>query len=414
MGILSKLVVKSQAYSLDDFDRQVIERIRGGHSPTGIHVSEDSAMRFITVFSCIRVLAEGVGALPLVVYKKRQGGGKDKAEDHPVYGLLHDLPNDEMISQSWREAMIGHLASSGNCYSVLTRNRRGQVIDIYPVPWYDCTPIRNPATQVIEYQVNDRGKYETFPADRIFHVPGFGFDGIRGYSPIRMAAEAVGLGMASSQFVSRFYKQGMNVGGVLEHPAALSDTAYARLEEWINEKGVGFGNSWKPLILEEGMKYARIPMPFVDAQFVETKKLNRDELCGLFRVPPHMVANLERSTNNNIEHQGIEFVMHTLMPYLTRLEQTGNWKLFTPAERDAGYYVKFNVDGLLRGDYKSRQEGLAIQRQNGVINGDEWRELEDRNPQEGDTGKAYLVNGNMIPIEKAGSMKPAAGGGETK
>lgn len=414
MGILSKLVVKSQAYSLDDFDRQVIERIRGGHSPTGIDVSEDSAMRFITVFSCIRVLAEGVGALPLVVYKKRQGGGKDKAEDHPVYGLLHDLPNDEMISQSWREAMIGHLASSGNCYSVLTRNRRGQVIDIYPLPWYDCTPIRNPATQVIEYQVNDRGKYETFPADRIFHVPGFGFDGIRGYSPIRMAAEAVGLGMASSQFVSRFYKQGMNVGGVLEHPAALSDTAYARLEEWINEKGVGFGNSWKPLILEEGMKYARIPMPFVDAQFVETKKLNRDELCGLFRVPPHMVANLERSTNNNIEHQGIEFVMHTLMPYLTRLEQTGNWKLFTPAERDAGYYVKFNVDGLLRGDYKSRQEGLAIQRQNGVINGDEWRELEDRNPQEGDTGKAYLVNGNMIPIEKAGSMKPAAGGGETK
>ncbi|MCZ8518876.1 phage portal protein [Paenibacillus caseinilyticus] len=401
-GLLSKLGIKSQ-YSMDDFDRQVIERIRGGQSPGGVHVSEDSAMRFITVYSCVRVLAEAVGMLPLAVYKERKGGGKDKARDHPVHELLYHRPNDEMTSQSWREAKIGHVALSGNGYSIITRNRAGQVIELYPVEWFNCEPIRNELTGALQYQVNDRGKHEIFPADRVFHVSGFGSNGIQGYSPIRMAAEAVGLGMASSQFVSQFYKSGMNIGGVLEHPEArgLSDKAYARLREWIDENGVGMGNSWKPLLLEEGMKYNRIPMPFVDAQFIETRKLNRDEICGLFRVPPHMIANLERSTNNNIEHQGIEFVMHTLMPYLTRFEQAANWKLFTPEERRAGYYVKFNVDGLLRGDYKSRQEGLAIQRQNGAINVDEWRALEDRNPTEDGSGKVYLVNGNMIPASMA-------------
>lgn len=410
MGILTNLVSQKGEYSFDDFTNDVKKRLYGGRNATGVNVNEETALRFITVFSCVRVLAEGVGSLPFFVYKKRRGGGKDKADDHPVYSLVHDLPNDEMTSQSWRETMTGHLATSGNCYSILTRNKRGQVEDIYPISWAECKPIRNSETRKIEYHINDRGKSEVFPAERIFHAPGFGFDGIMGYSPIRMAAEAVGIGMASSEFTAHFYKNGMNIGSALEHPQALSDTAYARLQEWINEKGVGLGNSWKPLILEEGMKISRIPMPFVDAQFIETRKLNRDEICGLFRVPPHMVANLERSTNNNIEHQGIEFVMHTLMPYLTRIEQTANWKLFSPAEREAGYYVKFNVDGLLRGDYKSRQEGLAIQRQNGAINADEWREIEDRNPIEDGSGKIYYVNSAAVPL--GSNVQTSSGGGE--
>lgn len=351
MGVFSRILAQKE-YSMEDFTNDIRKRLYGGQASPGDSVSEAQAMKFITVFSCVRVLAEGVGALPLFVYKKRPGGGKDKVDTHPVFELLHDKPNNEMTSQSWREAQVGQLATSGNCYSALTVNRRGQVSDIYPIPWDECLPKRNLVTNAIEYQVAGDGIY---PAERIFHVPGFGFDGIIGYSPIRMAAEAVSMGMSASQFTSHFYKNGMNIGGVLEHPQALSEPAYTRLKEWMDEKGVGLGNSWKPMILEEGMKFSRIPMPFVDAQFIETRKLNRDEICGLFRVPPHMIANLERSTNNNIEHQGIEFVMHTLMPYLTRIEQTANWKLFTPAERKAGYYVKFNADGILRGDYKSRQ-----------------------------------------------------------
>ncbi|OME25830.1 phage portal protein [Paenibacillus sp. FSL E2-0274] len=409
MGFLTNILAEKE-YSIEDFTNDIRKRLYGSQSSSGQDVSEAQAMKFITVFSCVRVLAEGVGTLPLFVYKKRLGGGKDKAEDHPVFGLLHDRPNSEMTSQSWREAQVGQLATAGNCYSALSVNRRGQIADIYPIPWNECYPQRNLITKEIEYQVAGDGIY---PTERIFHVPGFGFDGIVGYSPIRMAAEAIGMGMAASEFNSHFYKNGMNVGGVLEHPQALSELAYGRLQEWITEKGVGLGNSWKPLILEEGMKFSRIPMPFVDAQFIETRKLNRDEICGLFRVPPHMIANLERSTNNNIEHQGIEFVMHTLMPYLTRIEQTANWKLFTPAERAAGYYVKFNVDGLLRGDYKSRQEGLAIQRQNGIINGDAWNEIEDRNPAPDGSGQPYLVNGNMITVSRAANAQSSPEGGDT-
>lgn len=414
MGILSRLVRKAQAsYTMEDFDRSVFGRMRGG-TATGISVSEDTAMRFITVFSCVRVLAEGVGALPLHVYKRRPGGkGKDMATDHPLYELLHNVPNNEMTSQSWRESQVGQLASSGNCYNVISLSQRGQVSEIYPVPWYDCRPVRNKTTELLEYELNDRGKVETLPAERILHVPGFGFDGIQGYSPIRMAAEAVGMGMAASDFTSRFYSNGMNIGSVLEYPSAMSDETYERLKAWIDETGPGLANAWKPLILEEGGKFARIPLTFVDAQFIETRKLNRDELCGLFRVPPHMISNLERSTNNNIEHQGIEFVVHTLMPYLTRIEAACNRRLFTPAEREVGYYVKFNVAGLLRGDYASRQAGLSTQRQNGIINADEWRELEDMNPIDDGTeaGTAYVVNGSMTSIQTA--VNNAKGGEKT-
>lgn len=415
MGLLSRVVAGKQAYTLENFEQSLFMRSRG-HTLSGVSVSEDSAMRFITVFSCVRVLAEGVGALPLHVYRRRKNGnGKDQADDHPTFSLLHDAPNVEMTSQSWRESQVGHLASSGNCYSVLTLNRRGQVAEIYPVPWYDCCPVRNRQTNKLEYNLNDRGKIETLPAEMILHVPGFGFDGIVGYSPIRMAAEAVGLGMAASEFTSRFYGNGMNIGSAVEFPNSMSDEAYNRMKAWIEENGPGLANSWKPIILEEGGKFSRFPLTFVDAQFIETRKLNRDEICGLFRVPPHMIANLERSTNNNIEHQSIEFVMHTLMPYLTRIEQACNQKLFTPEERAEGYYVKFNVSGLLRGDYKSRQEGLNIQRQNGVINADEWRDMEEMNPIEDGSGQAYLVNGNMIPVKDADSLNdPTGGGGDKK
>lgn len=409
MGLLSNLVSKS-AYSMADFTRDIRNFLRGSPPTAGAKVNEETALRYITVYSCVRVLAEAVGSLPLFVYRTRPNGrGSDKATDHPVYELLHDLPNDEMTSLTWRETSMGHLTLSGNTYSIITFNGKGQAIDLYPVPWNMVEPRRNKDTGKIEYQVNDRGKIEVFPAEKVFHIPGFGFDGIKGYSPIRMAAEAIGLGIAATEFSSRFYSQGMNIGGVLEHPTELSDPAYERLQKWIEEMGSGMANSWKPLILEGGMKFNRIPMPLTDAQFIETRKFTRDEICGLFRVPPHMIANLERSTNNNIEHQGIEFVQHTLLPYVTRWEQTINWKLFTKEERAQGYYAKFNVSGLLRGDYKSRQEGLAIMRQNGVINANTWLELEDMNPIEGEAGEVYLVNGNMIPTTAA-----AGKGGENK
>ena len=403
MGLLTRLVVKNQAsgYTPDEFFEQFWGRIGGFASHSGVNVNEESALRFITIFSCVRVLAEALASLPLVVHKSRFDGGADKGMDHPVFDLLYAEPNTEMNTSTWREQQMGNLVISGNCYSIITRNGRGQAVDLYPVPWERCWPYRDPADMTIKYRVNDRGKFEIFPASEVFHVPGLGFDGILGYSPIRMAQESIGIGMAAAEFAARFYGQGMNAGGVLEYPTELSDKAYNRLKDDMEDNWSGMRNSWKPIILEGGAKYNRVSMPMADAQFIETRKFTRDEICGLFRVPPHMIADLERSTNNNIEQQSLEFVMYSLLPYVTKWENAINWKLFSKRDRSQGYYAKFNLSGLLRGDYKSRQEGLAIMRQNGVINSNEWRELEEMNPIEGEAGSAYLVNGTMIPVTTA-------------
>lgn len=401
MGLISNLVSKSQDFTMSEFNERVRERIQSGQTHSGMNVNEDSAMRFITVYSCVRVIAETIASLPLTVHKERKSGGSDKARDHPIFDLLYTAPNDEMTTVTWREQQIGNQAISGNCYSEIVTNNSGRVEKLVPIPWNQCQPFRSQSDGKIHYRINDRGKVIELPAYKVFHVPGLGFDGIMGYSPVRMAAEAIGIGIASEQFASRFYGQGMNVGSVLETENELSDVAFERLRDDLEVRGAGMANSWKPLILEGGMKFNRIPMPLKDAQFIEGRKLMKDDICGLFRVPPHMIANLERATFSNIEHLSIEFVKYTLLPYLTNWEKTINWKLFTPKERQEGYYVKFNVEGLLRGDYKSRQEGLAIQRQNGVINADEWRDLEEMNPIGGDEGLAYLVNGNMIPASHA-------------
>lgn len=418
-GILAKLVAKNavSGFTPDEFFERYWERIGGFNNHSGVPVNEESALRFITVYSCVRVLSEALASLPLVVYKSRPDGGSDKAMDHPVYDVLSNEPNDEMHSVTWREQQMSNLVISGNSYSIVTRNGKGQAIDVYPVPWERCWPYRDPKDWTIKYRVDDRGKYEIFPASEVFHVTGLGWDGILGYSPIRMASESIGVGMAAAQFTARFYGQGMSASGTVEYPGELSDKAYQRLKEDVAENWGGLHNAWKPIILEGGAKYQTVSMPMKDAQFIETRKFSREEIAGLFRVPPHMIADLERSTNNNIEQQSLEFVMYSLLPYIAKWESVINWKLFSKRDRQQGYYAKFNVEGLLRGDYKSRQEGLAIQRQNGVINANEWRAFEEMNPIDGDAGSSYLVNSAMISTPTPGSdpqvitPKNPAGGG---
>ncbi|WP_259391452.1 phage portal protein [Paenibacillus sp. 1011MAR3C5] len=399
-------------YNMDDFDKEVRVRYRGGSSHAGVEVDESSAMRFISVYSCVRVLAEAIASLPITVHQERANGrGSDKVRDHPLFDLLYTAPNTDMTTVSWREQQIASMALAGNCYSVISRNGRGDVIDLYPVPWTDCTPERDLSDYRIYYNINDRGKFERFPATEVFHVPGMGFDGIQGYSPVRMAAEAIGTGIAAEQFNARFFGQGMNVGSVLETDKAMSDKAFDRLRDDFEERGSGLANSWRPLVLEEGLKFNRIPMPLKDAQFIEGRQFTRSEIAGLFRVPPHMIADLSRSTFSNIEHQSIDFVTYSLMPYIVAWEKAISWRLLTPSERRSGLYIKFNVAGLLRGDYKSRQEGLAIQRQNGVISTNDWLEIEDMNPRDDVGAESLLVNGNMISVEVAAGAKPNGGGG---
>ncbi|MCL6446250.1 MAG: phage portal protein, partial [Alicyclobacillus sp.] len=231
MGLLSKVVASS--YPVSEWSEGLQRIFSGVSGPTtaGVQVDENTALRFITVYSCVRVLAEAFASLPLYVYQRQSDGGSRKATDHPVYALLHDAPNDQMTSYVWRVTSAGHQILSGNAYSVITFNGRGRPMDIYPVPWDMVEVYQDPETRKLTYQVWDRGKYETFPAERMLHIPGLSYNGIIGYSPIQMAREAIGMGIAASQFVARFYGQGMNVGGVLEHPGKLSPTARDHLRE---------------------------------------------------------------------------------------------------------------------------------------------------------------------------------------
>lgn len=411
MGLLRKLLIKN--YSMSDFDRDVRTWMGGQVTTAGPKVNERTALRYITLYACVRVRAESFGSLPLGVYKRRSGGGRDEAHDHPLHDKIHAAPNDEMTSLTWRETMSSHLDLGGNCASIITQNRRGQVIDLYPWPWDQVDVKRNEQTRKLEYHINDRGKVEVYPPEKVFHVPGLGHDGVKGYSIIGLMREYVGLGLSISEFIERFFGQGMNVGSLLQTDKSLNQEQVDDLRQQFLEKGAGLANSWMPLVMHSGLKFARIPMSLVDAQTVEILKLTDSQICGLYRVPPHMVAQLDRATFSNIEHQGIEYVIYSMLPLITRFEQTMNWRLFTPAERAAGYYVKFNVDALLRGDAKTRAEALAIKRQNGVINGDEWRALDDQNPIGGVAGQAFLVNGNMISTETAAQqqLRNATGNG---
>jgi HK97 family phage portal protein len=412
MGLIKNLLTKKFLnYSLADFDRD-IKAFTGGWMPSnsGVNVNERTAMRHITVASCIRVRSESFASLPLSIYRRRSNGrGRDEVYDHPLYDLIHAVPNPDMTSMTWRETSNMHLDLSGNCYSVIIYDYNGKVKELYPLNWWEVEPRRDIGEKEIIYHIRDRGKSEALPSYKIFHVPGFAYDGLKGASIIRLASEAVGMGMALSEFTARFFAQGMNVGGILETPNVMKQENVDELREAFENRGAGLANSWRHIVLNSGLTYKRIPMPLEDVQALEIMRLNIEQICGLYRVPPHMIAELSRSTNNNIEHQGIEYVQYSMLPIITRWEQVMNWKLFTPRERTEGYYVKFNVDALLRGDAAARAQYLNTKRQNGIINANEWRELDDENPIEGVVGEAYLVNGAMISVENVIGQQKKAG-----
>ena len=239
------------------------------------------------------------------------------------------------------------------------------------------------------------------PSD-VLHIPGLGFDGLVGYSPIAMAKNAIGMAIACEEYGAKFFANGAAPGGVLEHPGTIKDPQRVR-ESWQSTFG-GSANSNKIAVLEEGMKYTPIGISPEQAQFLETRKFQINEIARIFRVPPHMVGDLEKSSFSNIEQQSLEFVKYTLDPWVIRWEQSIQRSLLSQDEK-AVYFVKFNLEGLLRGDYQSRMNGYAIGRQNGWMSANDIRELEnlDRIPTE-EGGDLYLINGNMLPLKNAGAF----------
>ena len=299
-----------------------------------------------------------------------------------------------------------HLLLYGNAYSQIIRNGKGEVIGLYPLMPNRMTVDRDDKGQIYyQYQVSDsdaptmKEGTVNLKKEDVLHIPGLGFDGLVGYSPIAMAKNAIGLSIATEEYGAKFFANGATPGGILEYPGTVKDPDRVR-ESW--NKGFSGRNSHKVAILEEGMKYTPISISPNEAQFLETRKFQIDEIARIFRVPPHMVGDLEKSSFSNIEQQSLEFVKYTLEPWLMRWEQSINRALLSPNEKST-YFVKFNVDGLLRGDYQSRMNGYATARQNGWMSANDIRELEnlDLIPEE-DGGDLYLINGNMTKLADAG------------
>ena len=369
-----------------------------GTSGSGKSVTARSAIQVSTVYACVRVIAETVASLPLHVYAVTDKGSV-KAQEHPLYRLLHDEPNSEMTSFVWREAMLTHLLLWGNSYSQIIRNGRGQILGLYPLLPDRMEVDRDSAGELTYTYSLTSGQTVRLRPEDVLHIPGLGFDGVMGYSPIALEKNAIGLGIAAEEYGSKFFSNGATPSGVLTHPNTVKDPKKLR-ESWNAAYG-GSANSGKVAILEENMKFERISMPNNEAQFLETRKFQVSEICRIYRVPPHLIGDLEHATFSNIEHQSISFGVHTIRPWLVRIEQALNRQLFPEKEKGC-FYAQFNMDGLMRGDYKSRMEGYAIARQNGWMSANDIRELENMNPiPDEDGGNEYLVNGNMIRIAQA-------------
>lgn len=421
MGILSGLF-RSRDKPADRTAGSSYSFFLGG-TASGKYVTERSAMQMTAVYCCVRILSEAVASLPLQFYRYTDDGGKEKAVDHPLYFLLHDEPNPEMTSFIFRETLMTHLLLWGNAYSQIIRNGKGEVVALYPLMPDRMKVDRDEHGRLYyEYTVYDSddvdGRKGTDKVGRtvrlqphdVLHIPGLGFDGLVGYSPIAMAKNAIGLAIATEEYGSKFFANGAAPSGVLEHPGTIKDPSKVR-ESWQATFG-GSGNANKIAVLEEGMKYTPISISPEQAQFLETRKFQIDEIARIFRVPPHMIGDLEKSSFNNIEQQSLEFVKYTLDPWVSRWEQAMVRALLTPDEKKK-YFFKFNVDGLLRGDYQSRMNGYATARQNGWMSANDIRELEnlDRIPAE-QGGDLYLINGNMTKLEDAGIFAAGNNGKE--
>ena len=389
-----------------------------GQTAAGQKVNERTAMQVTAVYACVRILAEAIAGLPLCVYRYTESGSKEKVLDHPLYALLHDEPNPEMTSFIFRETMMSHLLLWGNAYAQIIRDGRGQVIGLYPLlpSKMDVSRAKNGklvytySRSMDEYGSKKRTEQVELCRDDVMHIPGLSFDGLIGYSPIAMAKNAIGMALATEEYGSTFFANGATPGGVLEHPGVVKDPAHLR-ESWHTQ--FSGRNSHNVAVLEEGMTFHPMSIPPEEAQFLETRKFQIDEIARIFRVPPHMVGDLEKSSFSNIEQQSLEFVKYTLDPWVIRWEQAMHQALLKPDEKPALFF-KFNVDGLLRGDYQSRMNGYAVGRQNGWLSANDIRELENMNhisAEEG--GDLYLINGNMTKLKDAGIFAGNQKGGES-
>ena len=357
-------------------------------SKTGVQVSEDNALTFSAVYAAVRIISETIASIPLNVYNY-DGESRTIAREHPVQKLLAKSPNPLASTFTFRESMAANLVLHGNAYAKIELNGAGRPVALIPL-----NPLKVEVKIVDGQKVYVFDKKHTYLDYEVLHVVGLSFNGLTGKSPIEVSREAVAIGLAAQEYGARFYSNGANTGGVITAPGRLSIEAIKRLKESWNRANQGLANTHGTAILEEGMKYDKVGLDPEQAQFLQSRKFQVNEIARIFRIPPSYLADLENSsTRANTEQQAIQFVRDCITPYVRRFEVELNRKLFR--EDESNYYAYFTMEGLMRGDQKARYEAYAVARNWGWLSVNDIRDLENLNPIEG--GDVYLTPLNMVP-----------------
>lgn len=366
-------------------------------SSSGVIIGEREARSISTVYACCRVLCETVGSVPLILYRRLPGGGKERAVDHELYSLLHDAPNAFQTSINFRELLQNHLCLRGNGYAQIVRDNGGMVRDLIPLAADRIEPkMSQDLALEYEYTPVGGGPKKILTQQQVLHIKGLSSDGLKGLSVLDLAKDTFGLAITQDGHAARYFSQGATPSLIVRHPKALGEVAYTNLKKSLQEKYSGVENANKLMLIEEGMDVTPVTMTNEQSQMIQARKFSVSDICRWFRVPPHMVGDLERATFSNIEQQSLEFIIYTMTPWFVRWEQALNQALLSEYEREE-YFFGFLVDGLLRGDIKTRYDAYATGRQWGWLSVDDIREFENMNPLPDGKGKVYLEPLNMKP-----------------
>jgi len=365
-------------------------------SNSGQVVTEETALKVSAVYACTRVIAESVAQLPLNIYRKENNGDSAVDSKHPLQTLLHDMPNSEMSAFDLHDFNISKILFRGTSYTQINRTGVGKVGELIPLTGRVKVD-RDSRGKLYYFHTTLSGTEEVLRAEQVWRIPGLSIDGITGLTPIGLARESIGMALASDEHGSRMLANGAVVPSVVEIPDALSDQAYERVKQHFNENHVGTMNAGKPMLLEEGLKFKNIGLNNVDAQFLENRKYQVIDITRWYRVPPHMIGELDNATFSNIEHQGIYFLTHTLNVWLKRYTQSIYRDLLTPAERQT-HFADFVVEALLRADSESRFDAYVKQIQNSMLTPNEARVKENLPREEG--LDVFYSPGNLMTAEQ--------------
>lgn len=393
-GLIGHLL-RPRAASVSPLDQLILDTYSSSTTASGLNVTPDMAMKVGAVYACVLVLAQSVAQLPLHLYR-RTDDRREKQLDHPLSYLMSSQPNAWMTSHDFKQLAMVHLLLKGNSLWFKARGSNGTVRELIPIHPDNLKGIHQDEQYRLTYEIGDKPEnIEVYPAEKILHIRGFTLDGLQGVSPITYARESIGNQRAMDKHGALLFAQGARLGGILSHPGTLSKEAAERLKSSFSEAYAGEAGAHATAVLEEGMKWEKISMTAEDAQFLQSRQYQRSDIAGFFRVPAHMINDLEHATFSNIEHMSIQFVQHALMPWLVNIEQALQRDLLKEAEK-LDHYFKFSVDGLLRGDSVSRSQSYQTSIMGGWMSPNEVRELEDRNPYEG--GDDFRLPLNMAPV----------------